>query len=219
MNNSIVTIKGNITDAPEKLFKDKRGTQYYKFVVRSYRLSSVADFVPVICSEELLGNAGFGATVRLKGELQTRNYFDKEANKTKLDVSVTVTEPIEFCDGGENENDVTFEGRLVKKKDLRGTPLGKVILDSIICIYGDDHRNAYIPCITWGRLAYKMNNMSVGTFVKVRGRFQSRTFYKHDDDKAYTAYEVSISDAEETEDKAKTLMNSSSSESEEKSED
>ena len=197
MNNSIVTIKGNIMDIPEKLFRDKKGTQYYKFTVRSFRLSSVPDFVPVICNEELLGNIGGGVTVRVKGELQTRNYFDKKLNRTRLEVSVWAMEPLKVCDGGENENELTFEGRLVKKNELRGTPLGKTIIDSIICIYGDDHRNAYVPCIAWGRKAYLVNDLKVGAMVKVKGRFQSRTYYKPDDDTQYMAYEVSISEVVE----------------------
>lgn len=96
-------------------------------------------------------------------------------------------------------NEVEFNGVLVRKDVIRRTPLGRVVMDIVLAINGDNRRSQYPSAIVWESVAERANDLSIGTSVYVQGRFQSREYRKMTttgvvEDR--TAYEISINSFE-----------------------
>ena len=101
-------------------------------------------------------------------------------------------------------NEVILDGRICKIDSLRITQNGKanlhfVIANNIISSDGSQKLNNYIPCVVWGRLAYKLQDLAISTKVQVRGELHSRTYKKtlgNGELDIRTAHELVIQDLE-----------------------
>ena len=69
--------------------------------------------------------------------------------------------------------------------------------DMLMAVNRSYNKSDYIPCITWGRNARYVGEMSVGTKLEIVGRIQSRDYVKKlegvDEPLKKTAYEISVS--------------------------
>lgn len=104
----------------------------------------------------------------------------------------------------EFNNNVKLSGYICKPPVYRVTPKGREIADVLIAVNRMYGKADYIPCITWGRNARYAGNLDVGTRIDVEGRLQSREYTKKLDDgteEIRTAYEISVSRIEESEEK------------------
>ena len=196
MENNNVAIGGVIISEPEfshEIFEEK----FYKFSIKSKRLSNYEDILPVIISERLvdINKIQVDKIVKING--QFRSYNMQGEKKNKLVLSVFVKE-IEFLEDNTivTLNNANLIGYICKEPVYRKTPLGREIADVLIAVNRTYKKSDYIPCILWGRNAKFCETLNIGSLVKLNGRIQSRTYEKKlengDIDKK-VAYEVSIS--------------------------
>ena len=196
MDNNNVEIGGEIIEEP-KFSHEIYDEKFYKFLIKTKRLSNYEDILPVIISERLvnLEDIKIGKVVKIYGQFRSHNL--QTETKNKLVLSIFVKE-IEFTDDKNvlTLNDANFIGYICKEPVYRKTPLGREIADVLIAINRTYKKSDYIPCILWGRNAKFCETLKVGDLVKLSGRIQSRSYEKKLDNGDIikkTAYEVSIS--------------------------
>ena len=147
-----------------------------------------------------------GDEIELTGNI--RSYSQKiDENKNKVSLYVFTyfdlpsTDIENFAD---ITNEVILDGRICKIDSLRITQNGKanlhfVIANNIISSDGSQKLNNYIPCVVWGRLAYKLQDLAISTKVQVKGELHSRTYKKtleNGELDIRTAHELVIQDLE-----------------------
>lgn len=178
------TISSGFSDSHEIYMES-----FYTFFIDVKRYSGVVDTIPCMISERLL-NPEFckGTRVKIVGEFRSYN-----SPGGKLQLFLFVKE-IELTDQWQDKNQISLEGFICKKPVYRETPLGREIADLLIAVNRRYNKSDYIPAIAWGRDAKYAEGLEVGTKICLKGRIQSRTYFKkyHDDKGNYkTAYEVS----------------------------
>lgn len=196
MDNNNVEIGGEIIEEPEfshEIYDEK----FYKFSIKTKRLSEYEDILPVIISERLvnLNDIKVGSIVKIFGQFRSYNLQTETRNKLVLSIFV---KDIEFTDDETilTTNDANFIGYICKEPVYRKTPLGREIADVLVAINRTYRKSDYIPCILWGRNAKYCETLNVGDLVKLNGRIQSRSYEKKLDNGEVlkkTAYEVSVS--------------------------
>lgn len=196
MDNNNVEIGGEIIEEPEfshEIYDEK----FYKFSIKTKRLSEYEDILPVIISERLvnLNDIKVGSIVKIFGQFRSYNLQTETRNKLVLSIFV---KDIEFTDDESilTTNDANFIGYICKEPVYRKTPLGREIADVLVAINRTYRKSDYIPCILWGRNAKYCETLNVGDLVKLNGRIQSRSYEKKLDNGEVlkkTAYEVSVS--------------------------
>lgn len=196
MDNNNVEIGGEIIEEPEfshEIYDEK----FYKFSIKTKRLSEYEDILPVIISERLvnLNDIKIGAIVKIFGQFRSYNLQTETRNKLVLSIFV---KDIEFTDDETilTTNDANFIGYICKEPVYRKTPLGREIADVLVAINRTYRKSDYIPCILWGRNAKYCETLKVGDLVKLNGRIQSRSYEKKLENGEVlkkTAYEVSVS--------------------------
>lgn len=196
MDNNNVEIGGEIIEEPEfshEIYDEK----FYKFSIKTKRLSEYEDILPVIISERLvnLNDIKVGSIVKIFGQFRSYNLQTETRNKLVLSIFV---KDIEFTDDESilTTNDANFIGYICKEPVYRKTPLGREIADVLVAINRTYRKSDYIPCILWGRNAKYCETLNVGDLVKLNGRIQSRSYEKKLENGEVlkkTAYEVSVS--------------------------
>lgn len=196
LKNNKVLIGGEIVENPV-LSHEVYGEKFYRFAVKTRRLSEQDDILPVVVSERIVNEEEIivGRKVQMIG--QFRSYNMPKEDKTKLVLVIFVKE-LDFTDDDKvlSLNDANLEGFICKNPIYRKTPLGREIADILVAVNRTYNRSDYIPCILWGRNAKYCENLKVGTKVNVEGRIQSRTYEKKLEDgeiQKRVAYEVSVS--------------------------
>ena len=196
MENNNITISGKIVSDLE-LSHEVYNEKFYKFYIKSERLSNQEDILPVIISERMINLDELEENKNIRIDGQFRSYNEQRENGNKLVLSIFV-KGMEFIpdDDSLTQNDANFIGYVCKNPIYRKTPLGREIADVLIAVNRTYKKSDYIPCILWGRNAKYCENLEVGTKVKVNGRIQSRNYEKKLDENNIikkTAYEVSVS--------------------------
>ena len=196
MENNNITISGKIVSDLE-LSHEVYNEKFYKFYIKSERLSNQEDILPVIISERMINLDELEENKNIRIDGQFRSYNEQRENGNKLVLSIFV-KGIDFIpdDDSLTQNDANFIGYVCKNPIYRKTPLGREIADVLIAVNRTYKKSDYIPCILWGRNAKYCENLEVGTKVKVDGRIQSRNYEKKLDENNIikkTAYEVSVS--------------------------
>ena len=196
--NNQITINGEI--AGEFVFSHEvYGEGFYVVDVLTRRTSGVCDAIPVTVSERLIDVTQnyIGQYVRVSG--QFRSYNRRDADKTRLSLSVFAQE-LEFVEKlMDDVNRIFLDGYICKEPTYRKTPLGREITDLLIAANRSYGKSDYIPCVAWGRNAKYASGLEVGSHIRICGRIQSRQYVKKLDDSRTedrTAYEVSISKLE-----------------------
>ncbi len=195
LENNRVLIGGEIIE--EAVFSHEiYGEKFYRFTIKTRRLSNQEDILPVIISERMLSldDIKIGKYVKVIG--QFRSYNMPTETKNKLILSIFVKE-IEFTEDEKvlSINEAIFEGFICKSPIYRKTPLGREIADVLIAVNRTYRKSDYIPCILWGRNAKYCETLEIGTPVKIEGRIQSRNYEKKLDNGEIikkVAYEVSV---------------------------
>ena len=175
------------------------GEKFYRFYLKTNRLSGSVDLLPIVISERLVDvtQSVVGAMVYIDGQIRSYNKHEGEKSHTILTVFVNNIENIDY--EGEINNEAILQGFLCKEPNYRKTPKEKDICDLILAVNRPNGRTDYIPCITWGRDAIYSGTLKVGTELKVCGRFQSREYAKKTENGEFelrTAYELSIKNLE-----------------------
>lgn len=172
-----------------RLLSFSQGKSMNKGMIEVERRSGVTDKLPFMTTKNLEGLEG--SMLIMEGRLQTRNVIDKYGKSHKK----TFVFVDEVYENKENLflNEISVEGFIVHKDELRDTPKGKTIVDIVLAVNGYDG-SQYPSCIVWGSSAEQISKLPIGSSVAASGRFQSREYQKETSKgiKIKTAYEVSI---------------------------
>ena len=169
---------------------ENHGTRFFRFLLRTPRLSGTPDILPVLLPEVLAQEVKARRPIRIRGQLRSFNNRSGVGNKLiltvyALELSAATGEP---C------NQITLTGSLCKPPILRRTPLGRSICDMMLAVPRHYGRADYLPVIAWGQLAVQVSRFGTGDTLSLSGRIQSRTYHKVTDSgtEERTAYEVSM---------------------------
>lgn len=165
------------------------------FFMFAKRHSGVLDMFRCVIPHELTAEVEQGKEIEIYGEVRTRNYYENETRHTM--VYVLVKEVYTARPDAIATNSVSLDGFISRPPIVRDTPKGKRICDVILAVNHSSGRSSYIPCIIWGGSADLVGKKTVGDRLIIRGRLQSREYWKEEDLKI--AYEASVSEFEEGE--------------------
>ena len=180
-----VMIRGRIAEE----FKFDHSVKWEKFYatrIAVRRNSGVEDMVPVIVSEvllnpEILSGKYTVKTVKMKGEFRSHNK-PGEDGKSHLEIYLFAME-VAFVedDNDDDKNEIFLRGYICKPPIWRETPKSKQdISELFIAVNRQYGKSDYIPCIAWGRNARRAGIMQVGDCIELKGRIQSRKYFKKD---------------------------------------
>jgi len=174
---------------------DVHGERFYRFMLKSDRLSENADLICVTVSEKMLTEVGIneGRRLEIAGQFRSYNNYSGEGNRLILTLfakEITVVE-----DDTEATNEIYLNGYICKPVVYRVTPFGREIADILLAVNRAYNKSDYLPCIAWGRNARFARRLPVGQNVKIWGRMQSRDYQKkisETETVTKTAYEISV---------------------------
>ena len=174
------------------------GEGFYTLKLQTERTSGAFDVLELALSERLADVTidPTGTKVRITGQFRSFNKHVDNVNHLVLQVFVS---EIEEADAEVADIDtIELNGYICKSPSYRKTPLGREIADVLIAVNRPYGKSDYIPCICWGRNARYAGNLDIGTHMSIRGRIQSREYFKRkpDGEREETprvAYEVSAS--------------------------
>lgn len=165
------------------------------FFMFAKRHSGVLDMFRCVIPHELTAEVEQGKEIEVYGEVRTRYYYENDVRHVM--VYVLVKEVYTARPEAISINSVALDGFISRPPIVRDTPMGRRICDVILAVNHSSGRSSYIPCIVWGGSADLVGKKTVGDRLIVRGRLQSREYWKEEDLKI--AYEVSVSEFEEGE--------------------
>lgn len=165
------------------------------FFMFAKRHSGVLDMFRCVIPHELTAEVEQGKEIEIYGEVRTRYYYENDVRHVM--VYVLVKEVYTARPEAISTNSVSLDGFISRPPIVRDTPKGKRICDVILAVNHSSGRSSYIPCIVWGGSADLVGKKEVGDRLIIRGRLQSREYWKEEDLKI--AYEVSVSEFEEGE--------------------
>ena len=165
------------------------------FFMFAKRHSGVLDMFRCVIPHELTAEVEQGKEIEIYGEVRTRYYYENDVRHVM--VYVLVKEVYTARPEAIATNSVALDGFISRPPIVRDTPMGRRICDVILAVNHSSGRSSYIPCIIWGGSADLVGKKTVGDRLIVRGRLQSREYWKEEDLKI--AYEVSVSEFEEGE--------------------
>ena len=204
-----VKLSGTVKEIAETF--ESRGIRYNRMILSVSRLSGNVDELPVIFKESASWMAKEGSRVDVEGSIRTRNVEVDGKNKLEISVYGFVSLP-ELQEGEEHKdiNEVELEGFICKQPVLRETPFKRQIADILIAVNTSYSKSHYIPLVAFYNEARQAGKLAIGDRIKVKGRFQSRTYNKklsEDKVEERTAYEVVISSIEKVEEETTDVNN------------
>ena len=175
-NENKARLVGEAVGAPEYSHTN-HGEDYFRFPLKSCRLSGAADQVNVLISRSLLEETPIGTGDRLIVEGEVRSFNNRTGIGSKLVITLFARSAIP---AGEepDDNRLFLAGVLCKEPNYRRTPLGREICDLMLAVNRRYGRADYLPCISWGLLAQRSARLRVGDGIRLEGRLQSRNYTK-----------------------------------------
>ena len=120
--------------------------------------------------------------ISIKGNIRSYSYkTEDDGNRVMIYVFTYFDQPSQ-----EEVDGATIDGRICKINPLRKTKSGKQNIHFSIAnnLHSQDNTkrlNSYIPCIAWGSVAKKIQDLSVNTKIKLIGQLHSREHKKRMD--------------------------------------
>ena len=196
MNNNLILI-GTVKEPFIEKKMGKRGNLMVTKIETS-RMSGVMDEVIIAVPGGLLEERNYvGEKIFLEGQFVSHNEFTgHDVTKRSHLILYALANTFYVTDEWiEDRNDLDLEGFLCKAPILRKKESGYILTDLLIAQNNEDGASNYIPSICWGNHALRANELSVGAKVHIKGRIQSRIFYRkneNDEGVPVTVYENSI---------------------------
>ena len=193
--NNRVRLCGTMADAPH-YSHSARGQVFYTFPLEVRRLSGSSDVLNIILRREQLEAVGAEERERLLVTGEVRSFNNRHSEGARLVLTV-LARSLELTDEPD-DNRVSLVGTLCKAPNPRVTPLGRDVCDLLLAVNRRTGRSDYLPCICWGSRAREASRWTVGTVLRLEGRFQSRSYLKLREDglERRVAFEVSASEIE-----------------------
>ena len=190
--NNRVRLCGTMAGAPR--YSHRAGGQdFWLFPLEVRRLSGSSDVLNIVLRREQLAAVEASERARLLVTGEVRSYNNRRDEGARLVLTVLARE-LALTDEPD-DNRVWLKGTLCKAPNPRVTPLGRDICDLLVAVNRRGARSDYLPCICWGSCAREAAGWSVGTVIRLEGRFQSRAYMKLREDglERRVAYEISAS--------------------------
>ena len=190
--NNRVRLCGTMAGAPR--YSHRAGGQdFWLFPLEVRRLSGSSDVLNIVLRREQLAAVEASERARLLVTGEVRSYNNRRDEGARLVLTVLARE-LALTDEPD-DNRVWLKGTLCKAPNPRVTPLGRDICDLLVAVNRRGTRSDYLPCICWGSCAREAAGWSVGTVIRLEGRFQSRAYMKLREDglERRVAYEISAS--------------------------
>lgn len=177
LKNNIVSLSGKV--ASGLTFSHQfLGENFYTMEMNVKRLSGFTDRIPLMIPEYFKGIIEDHAGEKLKVSGQFCSYNDSRNTGSRLRLYVLAKNIIAVEENTAFENEIVLGGYLCKAPVYRKTPLGKEITDLMLAVNRPYGKSDYIPCICWGKNSREACGCTVGEFVRIKGRIQSRTYVK-----------------------------------------
>ncbi len=196
--NNFARLRGTLA-GPVVFSHQNRQERFFRFPLRTERLSGAEDIVNVLARERLL-QADLASADRIEVTGEIRTFNNPSGIGARLVISLFARRIVP-SDAGSDENLVLLTGTICKPPVLRTTPLGREICDLMLAVNRHYGRSDYLPCLVWGERAHTAADWRVGDVVSLAGRFQSRRYHKLLPDgtaEDRTAYEISVAEIERT---------------------
>jgi len=179
---NINTIKlcGIITESPQPLSETEG--RYYHTYVTVRRDSGTEDTLQLIMHRGASRRLHKGDTVMIHGKICTRNQDGHLIMGCKAKYISRVDSKVAHC------NIVELDGHICADPYYRN--LGTREITNITVANNSRNHSYYIPVIVWGYDARDVSDMSVGEYIHIKGRLQSRKYLDSNLDE-HTTYEVS----------------------------
>lgn len=208
MNNKIldrnyIEIVGELADNVSTFINQASGTEYvdtsiitYRYSNKVYEREEFALTMPADLFDYLVNRSNTRTPrVLIRGEIRTYSFIKDGKSHLKIiifckDAELTeLTTEFDRCE-------VHLGGTICKIKQSRKTPKGKTICDCVIANNYSKHGTAYIPSISWGKLAEIFATKPVGTKISSVGELHARPYKKiiNNEERTLVAYEYSIND-------------------------
>ena len=197
--NNYALLRGTLA-GPPVFSHESRQERFFRFPLRTQRLSGAHDTINVLSRERLLTETDLTAAPRLEITGEVRTFNNTSGKGAKLVISLFARR-ILFSREAADENLILLTGTLCKPPVLRRTPLGREICDLLIAVNRHYGRSDYLPCLVWGERAHSAARWQVGDVVSLTGRLQSRDYRKLLEDgglELRRAFEVSVMEIEKT---------------------
>lgn len=163
---------------------------YYRGYIEIQGISGIRDRLPIVTEEKKLNpDIQEGSTVKVNGNVRTRNYEKK--GRKKVDVYVYAYDIKHNSKKGKYANEITLDGYVCKEPIVRYSPTGKKLLLMVLANNRENGTVNYIPCVCFSQNIERASHLKVGDLIQLQGRFQSRTYQKKNVQK--TTYEVAMS--------------------------
>lgn len=206
--NNTIGIVGKIT-APPELIVDAAdwARKVYEVELTRTRPSGTEDTYILqydgraAGSKEMLERITEGAEIFCGGEIRSENVHDPKPEENRVKVFI-FAEMIAVNDPPvEDQNEVTICGNICKppsgRETKRRTRKGRRVTVTRLVVAVNTPTGAYyVPCVCWNERAEKADDLKVGDYVEIYGRFQSRNFKKRIQGRKLpylsTSYEVSV---------------------------
>lgn len=175
---SNIELIGNVVPGTIKKVSHKLKT----FELAVKRKSGTDDIINVLTAQNIESG-----TIHILGELHS-------SINSELHVYV-FAETIEPAEEQEHMNKCVLSGMVCNVASLRVTPKGRTVSSTTLASHALSGYHCYVPIIFWGRNAEKSLKYNKGDKLSLKGRLQSRKYFKHGEQKV--TYEVSVSSVKE----------------------
>lgn len=175
-NENRARLTGQAMEEPEYSHTN-HGEDFFRFPLRSRRLSGAADQLNLLVSRTVLERQSVHPGDRLTAEGEVRSYNNRSGVGSRLVITL-FTKQLTPAGQEPDDNRLTLAGVLCKPPNYRTTPLGREICDLMLAVNRKYGRADYLPCIAWGVLAQRAADLSVGDGLRLEGRLQSRAYTK-----------------------------------------
>lgn len=144
-----------------------------------------------------------GQEVTLSGNVRSySSRLEDGKNKVELYVFTYFDQPDLNENDEEYINFLELDGRICKLDELRTTRSGKknihlILANNLLVSDGAKKLNSYVPCIAWGSVAERLNELDVNSSIQIFGQLHSREYKKNFPDGTFefrVAHEVVIDD-------------------------
>ncbi len=197
--NNYALLRGTLA-GPPVFSHESRQERFFRFPLRTERLSGAYDTLNVLARERLLAETDLAAAPRLEVTGEVRTFNNTSGEGAKLVISLFARR-ILLSRETADDNLVLLTGTLCKMPVLRRTPLGREICDLMVAVNRHYGRSDYLPCLVWGERAHAAARWRVGDVVSLTGRLQSRDYRKTLPDGSTEdrrAFEISVMEIERT---------------------
>jgi primosomal replication protein N len=182
-------LKG-IVVSPFELYYAAKDKTFYRGYIEVLSISGISNRLPIVTDEKLIKelNISVGSAVKINANLRTRNY--KENGVDKVDVYAFAYDIKPNNKNSKYTNQVTLEGYICKLPQVRYSPTGDKLYSTILANNRENGIVNYIPIVFFEKNSKEAEQIEVGDLIQLKGRFQSRTYWKNKVLK--TVYEVAI---------------------------